>query len=145
MAVDMKGVFITGTDTDVGKTFISSAILRSLVNGGLSVAGLKPIASGFEVVDGQWTNSDVSALTAASNVELPEQRVNRYGFKPAIAPHIAAQQDGVLLDFGLIKQDFEYAANRSSFVLVEGVGGWYVPLSDPVSYTHLTLPTILLV
>ena len=101
----MNGFFITGTDTDAGKTFASSALIRALVNGGLSVAGLKPMASGFDLVDGRWINCDVDVLTKASNVELPGERVNRYAFKPAIAPHIAAQQSGVSLDFDLISDD----------------------------------------
>jgi len=63
-----NGVFITGTDTDTGKTFVSAAIIQALVDGGLSVAGLKPIASGFEQVGSEWKNADVEALTRASNV-----------------------------------------------------------------------------
>lgn len=125
----MSGFFITGTDTDAGKTFASSALIRALANAGLSVVGLKPMASGFDLVDGQWVNSDVDALTKASNVELPSERVNRYAFKPAIAPHIAAQQSGVSLDFDLIFDDVEFAKSQADMVVVEGVGGWHVPLS----------------
>jgi len=131
MLTNEKGVFITGTDTDAGKTVVSAALIRALVNKGLSVAGLKPIASGFELIDGSWCNEDVEALTQASNVALPAQRVNRYAFKPAIAPHIAAAQEGVSLELDLIKQDLDYAAGKADFVLVEGAGGWHVPLSSP--------------
>ena len=131
MLTNEKGVFITGTDTDAGKTVVSAALIRALVNKGLLVAGLKPIASGFELIDGSWCNEDVEALTQASNVALPAQRVNRYAFKPAIAPHIAAAQEGVSLEFDLIKQDLDYAAGKADFVLVEGAGGWHVPLSSP--------------
>ena len=131
MLTNEKGVFITGTDTDAGKTVVSAALVRALVNKGLSVAGLKPIASGFELIDGSWCNEDVEALTQASNVALPAQRVNRYAFKPAIAPHIAAAQEGVSLELDLIKQDLDYAAGKADFVLVEGAGGWHVPLSSP--------------
>ena len=151
---DINGVFITGTDTDVGKTVVSATIIRALVNGGLSVAGLKPIASGFEQKGTEWRNADVDALTLASNVDLPKSRVNRYSFKLPIAPHIAALQSGKSLDFNLIKQDVHYAAKKADFVLVEGVGGWNVPLSDPnKSQTediqslaqHLKLPVIMVV
>ena len=131
MLTNEKGVFITGTDTDAGKTVVSAALVRALVNKGLLVAGLKPIASGFELIDGSWCNEDVEALTQASNVALPAQRVNRYAFKPAIAPHIAAAQEGVSLELDLIKQDLDYAAGKADFVLVEGAGGWHVPLSSP--------------
>ena len=130
MLTNEKGVFITGTDTDAGKTVVSAALVRALVNKGLLVAGLKPIASGFELIDGSWCNEDVEALTQASNVALPAQRVNRYAFKPAIAPHIAAAQEGVSLELDLIKQDLDYAAGKADFVLVEGAGGWHVPLSS---------------
>lgn len=131
MLTNEKGVFITGTDTDAGKTVVSAALVRALVNKGLLVAGLKPIASGFELIDGSWCNEDVEALTQASNVALAAQRVNRYAFKPAIAPHIAAAQEGVSLELDLIKQDLDYAAGKADFVLVEGAGGWHVPLSSP--------------
>ena len=126
----MNGVFITGTDTDAGKTVVSSLIVESLVRAGLKVSGLKPIASGFDVIDGQWVNSDVASLTQASNVSLPSERINRYAFKPAIAPHIAAQNAGLTLSFDAISQDLAFAQARSDFVLVEGVGGWHVPLES---------------
>jgi len=121
---NINGVFITGTDTDAGKTVVSAAIIRALVSGGLSVAGLKPIASGFEQKGDEWRNADVDALTSASNVDLPKLRINRYSFKLPIAPHIAALQAGKSLDFNAIKQDVDYAAKHADFVLVEGVGGW---------------------
>ena len=154
MLTNEKGVFITGTDTDAGKTVVSAALVRALVNKGLLVAGLKPIASGFELIDGSWCNEDVEALTQASNVALPAQRVNRYAFKPAIAPHIAAAQEGVSLELDLIKQDLDYAAGKADFVLVEGAGGWHVPLSSPEQQPvqdmqslakRLNLPVILVV
>ena len=154
MLTNEKGVFITGTDTDAGKTVVSAALVRALVNKGLLVAGLKPIASGFELIDGSWCNEDVEALTQASNVALAAQRVNRYAFKPAIAPHIAAAQEGVSLELDLIKQDLDYAAGKADFVLVEGAGGWHVPLSSPEQQPvqdmqslakRLNLPVILVV
>jgi len=127
----MNGVFVTGTDTDAGKTFASSLIIQALVQRGLSVAALKPIASGFELDNGQWKNADVQALTLASNVDLPAECVNRYAFKPAISPHIAAYQHDQTLNLDCIYQDVQFAAERSDFVLVEGVGGWHVPLVWP--------------
>jgi len=126
----MKGVFVTGTDTGIGKTFTSQALVLALAETGLKVAGLKPIASGFELRDGEWRNDDVDALTSASNVDLPAQMVNRYSFKPAIAPHIAAEQENQELDLALIKNDVLSASQHADFVVVEGVGGWHVPLSS---------------
>ena len=126
----MNGIFVTGTDTDAGKTKVSAIIIESLVRNGLNAVGLKPIASGFENIDGQWLNADVQALTQASNVDLPSERINRYAFRPAVAPHIAAKQAGQLLDFNLIADDVSYAAKQADVVLVEGVGGWHVPLES---------------
>ena len=124
------GFFITGTDTEVGKTVVSGALIRHLVSSGKRVAGLKPIASGFTRVDGRMQNEDVETLVAASNVELPMERVNRYAFEPPIAPHIAAQQHKCLIDGARIISDLEYASDRSDIVVMEGVGGWMVPLSE---------------
>jgi len=146
-----KGLFITGTDTGVGKTFVSAALIRALCEQSYKVAGLKPIASGFEEVDGRWQNDDVEALRNASNVDLPLERVNRYGFEPAIAPHIAAEQAEVVLSIGSIRNDFEFASSRADFVVVEGVGGWHVPLSlNPYQdieslAVKLALPVVLVV
>lgn len=126
-----NGFFVTGTDTDAGKTFVSSLILRAMAEAGLNVAGLKPIASGFDCQNGSWVNADVQALTDASNVELPAKRVNRYAFRPAIAPHIAAKQAGCDINIDDITCDVAYAINRTDAVLVEGVGGWHVPLQWP--------------
>lgn len=123
------GLFITGTDTEVGKTVVSAALIRYLVAHGLNVAGLKPIASGFESIDGVLQNQDVESIVSASNVALPAKRVNRYGFEPAIAPHIAANDAGQRIDYKLISDDVNYALAHSDAVIVEGVGGWAVPLN----------------
>jgi len=154
----MNSIFITGTDTDAGKTVVSAAIIKAVASQGVRAVGLKPIASGFEMIDGQLRNADVDALTGASNVSLPERIINRYAFQPAIAPHIAAAQEGEVLDFDAIQQDMAFAKERADFVLVEGVGGWHVPLSDPSLDSndlpvkdieslaqHLELPIVLVV
>jgi dethiobiotin synthetase len=146
--------FITGTDTDAGKTFVTAHMLRSLAADRHRVVGLKPIASGFERVDGRWRNEDVDQLTGASSCQLPSERVNRYAFEPAIAPHLAAAKDGVELDQDLIAADVAFAQSHAEWVLVEGVGGWHVPLSvNDVSPSNsvaglavrLGLPVILVV
>jgi dethiobiotin synthetase len=124
------GFFVTGTDTEVGKTVASAALIKHLVTQGFDVVGLKPIASGFEPIDGQLQNLDVLSLTAASNVVLPPERVNRYGFEPPIAPHIAAEQQGVVIDANAIIDDIHVARTVADIVVVEGVGGWLVPLSS---------------
>jgi len=150
----MKSLFITGTDTDAGKTVVSKAIIEALVSQGVKAAGLKPIASGFDNVDGQLINADVEALTSASNVDLPNSCVNRYAFKAAIAPHIAASKTGQALSFTAIQNDVNCAHRKSDFVLVEGVGGWFVPLSGDKEVPtkniqslaqHLGMPIVLVV
>lgn len=122
----MKRWFITGTDTEIGKTYVSAALIRHLAGQGYSVAGMKPVASGCEVTANGLRNDDALALMAAANVELPYATVNPYAFEPAIAPHIAAQQDGRSIDIDKIA-----ALARSieaDYLVVEGVGGWCVPL-----------------
>jgi len=128
MAKEVQGYFITGTDTGVGKTVVSTALISHLVERGYKVAGLKPIASGFEQHNGQLQNEDVQAVMAQSNVNLPRKRVNRYGFEPAIAPHIAAAESSQNIHFSKIQTDVDEAARVSDLVIVEGVGGWLVPL-----------------
>jgi dethiobiotin synthetase len=124
----MRSVFITGTDTEVGKTVAGCALVRRLVEMGQRVAALKPVASGGEKVDGALRNADALALMAAANVELPYSQVNPYCFAPAIAPHIAAAQAGVRID----PQRAARSAKgiEADWLLVEGAGGWLIPLND---------------
>ena len=149
----MPGVFVTGTDTGVGKTIVSACMLNYLADQGIAAAGLKPIASGFDWVDGELQNEDVMRLTASSSIELAPEIINRYRFTPAIAPHIAAQQEQVAIGFDAINEDVAAAQRLAEFVVVEGVGGWRVPLTgagqahqDVANLaSHLGLPVILVV
>lgn len=122
------GFFITGTDTDCGKTHVSSALIAHLAHKGKRVAGLKPIASGFELSGGKWRNHDIDSITQASSVKLPEKLVNRYAYNDPIAPHIAADAAGDLIEVEKIVSDVERAQEVADIVVVEGVGGWLVPL-----------------
>ncbi len=124
-----NGIFITGTDTDIGKTVVSSALIKALVQRQLNVIGMKPIASGFNRYEGKWVNSDVNSLLAASNVDVLLAKINRYQFKPAIAPHIAAQEKKASIDFKAIENDVNYCRQKADAVIVEAVGGWHVPLN----------------
>lgn len=143
--------FVTGTDTDCGKTYVSAALIRHLQHGHRRVAGLKPIASGFELVDGRLQNTDVEALTLASNVALAPELINRYSYQPAIAPHIAARQVGDTICAELIELDVATAVEQVDALVVEGVGGWLVPLSECGSLSievlaqRLKLPVILVI
>ena len=143
--------FVTGTDTDCGKTYVCAALIRHLQHKYQRVAGLKPIASGFELVDGRLQNTDVEALRLASNVALAPKLINRYSYQPAIAPHIAARQIGDNICTELIELDVVTALEQVDVLVVEGVGGWLVPLSESGSLSievlaqRLKLPVILVV
>lgn len=129
-AENTGGFFITGTDTDCGKTHVSSALIAYLARNGKRVAGLKPIASGFELSGGKWRNHDVDSITQASSVKLPGELVNRYAYKEPIAPHIAANAAGDSIEVVKIVGDVKRAQEMADIVVVEGVGGWLVPLDQ---------------
>ena len=145
----MKGYFVTGTDTEIGKTYSSVSLIQSLVKQGYKVSGLKPIASGCEQTAQGLRNEDALKLIQASNVELPYSVVNRYSFVPAIAPHIAAAETHTRLEFEAIKEDVAKASALSDICVVEGVGGWLVPLDNRQTVEDLAitldLPVILIV
>lgn len=124
----MRSVFISGTDTEVGKTVAACALVRRLVAMGQRVAALKPVASGCEWVDGQLRNADALALMAAANVALPYDQVNPYCFEPAIAPHIAAAQAGIHINPQHAARSAE--GLDADWLVVEGAGGWLIPLDD---------------
>ena len=117
--------FLTGTDTEIGKTFITCALLHKAAQSGLKAAGLKPVAAG---TDAAGLNDDVENIRAASSLTLPLAVVNRYCFKPAIAPHIAAAQADTEIDFALIEACVATGKSQAEFLIVEGVGGFRVPL-----------------
>jgi dethiobiotin synthetase len=140
-----QGFFVTGTDTGVGKTLVACSLLRAFTARGLTAAGMKPVATG--VTPG--ATGDVEHLIAAANVVAPREEVNPYGFAPPIAPHIAAQQDGVRIELERIEQAFRALAARAQVVVVEGLGGFHVPLGHGADTTQLAarlaLPVVLVV
>lgn len=124
------GFFITGTDTGIGKTTASLALMAALQNHGLTVAGMKPVAAGCELTAQGLRNDDALQLMQQSSVQLPYELVNPYAFEPAIAPHIAAQQTGVTICISHIVESYQQIALQADVVIVEGAGGWLVPLND---------------
>src|SRR5260370_37318120 len=104
------GIFVTGTDTGVGKTLVSVSLVKALVKHGLRVSAMKPIASGSEHTAEGLRNADALALAAAANVAAPYNAVNPYCFEPAISPHIAAEEAGIDVDMRAIRQSFETLA-----------------------------------
>ncbi len=145
----MSGLFVTGTDTEIGKTFVSSLLIKILAEEGLRVTGMKPVASGAKKVAGVLKNDDALFLMQASNVDADYKNVNPYVFQQAVSPHIAAEQAGVEIDLNKIKKCFEQLQTKSDVVVVEGVGGWYAPLSKYTTVADLAetlgIPIILVV
>ena len=139
------GFFITGTDTGIGKTLVSCALLHAFSAHGKTVVGMKPVAAGCE--SGKW--EDVEQLVAASTVSLPYQKHNPYALDPPLAPHIAAEQASVEIDLSVIHQAYHTLSQHAEIVIVEGVGGFLVPLNarqDGANMAQvLNLPVILVV
>ncbi len=136
--------FITGTDTSVGKTLVSCALLHSFAAQGRRVAGMKPVAAGCG--DGD-RHEDVTQLRAASNVSASQGQINPYCFAPAVAPHLAARFAGVSIDVARILESYAELAAQAEVVIVEGAGGFLVPLNDGQDSADLAgqlgLPVIL--
>ncbi|MGH8361792.1 MAG: dethiobiotin synthase [Gammaproteobacteria bacterium] len=145
----MRGAFITGTDTGVGKTLVAAAMLRALARAGLKTVGMKPVASGSAATPGGLRNDDALQLQAAANSVRPYELVNPYVFAPPIAPHLAAAEAGVVIALPKILESFRQLCAGADAVIVEGVGGWQVPLADgfgvPDLARALGLPAILVV
>ena len=143
------GFFITGTDTGVGKTLIACALLHALAARGLRVIGMKPVAAGAHEESGRLVNDDVTALNAASNVTAADDFVNPYCFAMPIAPHIAAAKAGVSIDLARLQNAYAALASCADCVIVEGVGGFRVPLGAELDTSHLAarlqLPVVLVV
>jgi len=141
--------FVTGTDTGVGKTLIACALLHRLRARGLRALGMKPVAAGVEPTAEGPANPDVVALRRASSWAAPINQVNPYCFEPPIAPHLAAASAGVRIELGPIRKAFEALRQSSDAIVVEGVGGFLVPLNDCDDAgdmaVALALPVILVV
>ncbi|WP_047532751.1 dethiobiotin synthase [Methylotenera sp. N17] len=132
-----QAFFITGTDTGIGKTFVACQLIRQYVAQGYRVVGMKPIAAGCDLVDGQWVNEDVKLLMQASNVDAPLHWVNPYCFKAPIAPHIAAQQENIAIQLEVILQAYQALTALADIVVVEGAGGLLVPLHAELTIAEL--------
>ena len=142
--------FVTGTDTDVGKTTIAAGLLRAARLAGLSTAAVKPLASGCEAGADGLRNSDALALLAECSLPLSYAEVNPFAFAPAIAPHLAAREAGVPLKVEALAAAVQAVlAQQADFTLVEGAGGWRVPLDGQATLAELPvaldLPVILVV
>ncbi|WP_292994953.1 dethiobiotin synthase [Nitrosomonas sp.] len=139
------GFFVTGTDTGIGKTTVSCALLHAFAAQGKKVAGMKPIVAGSE--NGQWL--DVEQLLTASNVNVTRQQMNPYAFDLPISPHLAARQSGTEIDLLVIHHAYQQLSAIADLVIVEGAGGFLVPINERQNGADLVkmlnLPVILVV
>jgi dethiobiotin synthetase len=141
--------FVTGTDTEIGKTLVSSALLHALTLRGVRTAGMKPVAAGAELRGGVWHNDDADRLNAASSLRLAQSLTTPYLLRQATAPHIAAAFEDVTIALPHILQCYAQIAAVADAVVVEGVGGFRVPLGDGFDTAdlaqQLALPVVLVV
>ncbi|MEP6883022.1 MAG: dethiobiotin synthase [Dokdonella sp.] len=145
----MHGVFVSGTDTGIGKTRVSTLLLRAMRRSGIAAIGMKPVASGCESTSSGLRNEDALALIEAAGVELRYEDVNPYAFRDPIAPHLAAADADVVIDPQIIVEACERLRRDAEFVVVEGVGGWLAPLGGSLMQADLAraldLPVLLVV
>jgi dethiobiotin synthetase len=149
MQAASKGVFVTGTDTGVGKTVASVALLHALRAEGRTAAGMKPVASGCERTPQGWRNEDALALQAASAPSHGYDIHNPYALPEATAPQLAARRAGVAVSLAVLRQAYAALAASAGIVVVEGAGGWLAPLADGLEQSQLAraldLPVVLVV
>ena len=145
----MTAFFIAGTDTEIGKTFVTCTLLHAVRAKGLTALGMKPVAAGAEMVKGEFINEDAARLRAAGSFDPGLALLNPYCLKSPIAPHIAAAEEGVAIDPAPILAAFAKLQAQAELVLVEGVGGFRVPLGKGYDTADLArdlaLPVILVV
>ncbi|MCC6757648.1 MAG: dethiobiotin synthase, partial [Arenimonas sp.] len=153
-SIDVKslpsgGLFVTGTDTEIGKTHSTAALLRALRAVGRRVQGMKPVASGCELVDGAWCNEDALALMTAAGSTAAYADVNPYALPTPTAPQLAAAETSAEITLPAITAAYRRLSADADTVLVEGVGGWLAPLSDTLDQADLVraldVPVVLVV
>jgi dethiobiotin synthetase len=142
-----RGIFVTGTDTGIGKTVVAAALLRALAAAGCRAVGMKPVATGL--APGEAVHEDARALVAAGNVAAAPADVNPYSFVPPIAPELAARTAGATIDLDCIAAAYARLAAASDAIVVEGAGGVLVPLGRAIDMldipARLGLPVLLVV
>jgi len=145
----MKGFFVTGTDTGIGKTCVSAGLAHVAVRAGLQTAAIKSLAAGQSLLDGRWVNEDVETLRLAGNMNLSDAEVCPLQLREACAPHIAARIEGVRISRQAVVSAIRRVGERAEASIVEGVGGFRVPLIPGWDTTDLAvdlqLPVVLVV
>ena len=145
----MDGLYVTGTDTGIGKTLASSALLHALRAQGRRAVGMKPVASGCERVDGAWRNADALALQQASDPSPAYADLNPYALPLPLAPELAARDAGIVVELAPLQAAYARLAAQADTVVVEGVGVWAAPLSATLDQADLVralgLPVVMVV
>lgn len=146
----MKGFFITGTNTEVGKTYITVGLLNKFKLAGYKTAALKPVAAGCELTNQGWRNIDAQQLYQAASLNCNYEDVNPFALPLAIAPHIAAEQENIKLSVNSIYFHCQKILNAEvDYVFIEGAGGWLAPLNEQETFADLAsrfkLPVIVVV
>lgn len=145
-----RSAFITGTDTGIGKTRISCALLLAARRRPLKAVGMKPVASGSVFKEGEWHNEDADLLRAYSTTPAPDLAlINPYALEEPIAPQLAARHAGIEIELERLQAAHQALSYAASLVIVEGVGGWAVPFSNTAMQAHLVralqIPVIMVV
>jgi dethiobiotin synthetase len=147
-----QGFFVTGTDTEVGKTLVAGALILKLQSIGLKTIGYKPVVAGMHEVEGVLINDDIETLLMVSRREFQKLQASDicpYFLKDAAAPHLVAPKEGVTLDMAVMTQQYKYVKDTVDAVVVEGAGGFLVPINEHLTlgdFAHeIQLPVILVV
>lgn len=142
-----QGYFITGTDTNAGKTWTTLALIETFKKQGKSVAGMKPVASGCRIIDGSLKNEDALLIQQHATANINYELINPFAFALPISPHLAGKENPV--DIALLVERFNQIRTLADVILVEGAGGWYTPVNDREDISDLArafaLPVILTV
>ena len=142
-----KGYFITGTDTNAGKTWTTLALMHAFKKQGKSIIGMKPVASGCRLIDGKLKNDDALLIQQHATVNIDYDLINPYAYELPVSPHLAGKDNPV--DMSLLLSRFNQIKSMADIVLVEGAGGWYSPVNDSQDISDLAkaldLPVILTV
>ncbi len=145
----IKKWFVTGTDTEVGKTVASCALLQAAAQAGFHTVGYKPVASGSDITPEGIRNGDALALQRNSSVSLSYEQVNPLAFVEPTSPHIVSADEGRPIDFATLSAGLDALSQRGNWVQVEGAGGWFTPLSEATTFADWVvaekLPVILVV
>ena len=136
-----RGIFVTGTDTEVGKTIVTRALVRALVDTGMRVAALKPVESGAPEIDGRLVPEDASAIIRAARSGHDISDVCAYSFPDPVSPHLAAAREGAIIEQDSILEILERHRNNFDLIVAEGAGGLMVPLSSTLLYADLIAAT----